>query len=517
MRIGIDVGGTNTDAVLMDGAEVAASHKASTSPDVMTGIKEAMSAVLAGKDRSAVKAVMLGTTHFANALVERKELNRTAVVRLGAPYGGAVPPFCDFPEELAEVLQGPVFLVAGGYEFDGQPIAELDEEAIRQAGLRLKAEGIATAVVSGPFSVVNDDMERRAAELLALAHPALRVTMSSEIGTVGLLERENAAILNACMLPLADRIAGAFKEALNSVGLDCPYYLTQNDGTLMTSDYAKRFPVLTISSGPTNSMRGAAYLSGLKDAIVIDIGGTTSDIGVLVNGFPRTASTALIAGVKTNFRIPDVYCLGLGGGTYVRRGEDGALSAIGPDSAGYRIRSEAYSFGGDRLTMSDVIVAAGAADIGTDRALVPLESEEAWAIIGRASRMLEESVDRMKPGKEAFPAIAVGGGSILIAQPLTGLGEVIKPDHYAVANAIGAAIAQVGGEIDKVFSLEGTNRESIVKEAKNAAIARAVEAGADEARTEIVAYEEFPLSYLPGQATRIRVKAIGDVKGAVLA
>src|SRR5699024_3509446 len=113
--------------------------------------------------------------------------------------------------------------------------------------------------------------------------PNVRLTMSAAIGSVGLLERANAAMLNASLLPLADETVDALDETLKGLGLDCPVYLTQNDGALMHVDFAKKYPVLTIASGPTNSMRGAAYLSGKEDALVIDVGGTTADVGVLVN------------------------------------------------------------------------------------------------------------------------------------------------------------------------------------------------------------------------------------------
>ncbi|WP_027092114.1 hydantoinase/oxoprolinase N-terminal domain-containing protein [Cohnella thermotolerans] len=513
MRIGIDVGGTNTDAVLMDGTEVLASFKTATTPDIMTGMMKAVAQMAEACGDRRPACVMAGTTHFANALVERKRLSRTAVLRLGKPYGAAIPPFAAFPGELAEVVQGPVFLLSGGHEFDGREITPFRPEEIVMAAERLQEEGIRTAVVSSPFSPVNDEMERRAAELVRSVCPDIRITKSSEIGSVGLLERENAAILNASLSLLAEEIVDALRNALRELGLDCPFYLTQNDGTLMNADYARKYPVLTLSSGPTNSMRGAAYLSGLKDAIVIDIGGTTADIGILSGGFPLTSSrTSEIAGVRTNFRIPDVYCLGLGGGSRVRKREDGGW-AIGPDSVGYRIREEACVFGGSALTMTDAAAAAGVTDVG-DAARVPLTREEASSIMDEAARMLDAIVDRMKPGKEPLPVVAVGGGSVLLAKPLPSASRVVKAEHYAVANAIGAAIAQVGGEIDRIFSLEGRNREDVLAEAKQLAVNRAVDAGAAPETVEIVSLHEVPLSYLPGSASRIRVKAVGQLKGA---
>src|SRR5207253_8649592 len=119
------------------------------------------------------------------------------------------------------------------------------------------------------------------------AVPDAAISLSSEIGRLGLLERENATIMNASLSELAVHIAGAFRAAFAESGIAAPVYLSQNDGTLMTVEHAERYPVATFASGPTNSMRGAALLSGETHCAVIDIGGTTADMGILEGGFPR--------------------------------------------------------------------------------------------------------------------------------------------------------------------------------------------------------------------------------------
>lgn len=130
----------------------------------------------------------------------------------------------------------------------------------------------------------------------------------------------------------------------------------------MQLEYALEFPVLTIGCGPTNSIRGAAHLSGATDALVVDIGGTTTDIGVLVDGFPRQSAHAVeIGGIRTNFRMPDVLSVGLGGGTIIRETPAGAT--VGPDSVGYRLPQEGLAFGGSTLTATDVALAVGGAEI----------------------------------------------------------------------------------------------------------------------------------------------------------
>jgi N-methylhydantoinase A/oxoprolinase/acetone carboxylase beta subunit len=125
--------------------------------------------------------------------------------------------------------------------------------------------------------------------------------------------------------------------------------------------------------------------------------------------------------------------------------------------------------------------------------------------------MINRAVERMKTSAVPIPVVAVGGGSILIARPIAGTSEIVTPRHFACANAIGAAIAQVGGEVDRVFSLASMSRDQALEEAKSEAVNKAVAAGADRSTVQIVDVEEIPLAYLPGNATRIAVKAVGDL------
>jgi N-methylhydantoinase A/oxoprolinase/acetone carboxylase beta subunit len=125
--------------------------------------------------------------------------------------------------------------------------------------------------------------------------------------------------------------------------------------------------------------------------------------------------------------------------------------------------------------------------------------------------MSETAVDRMKTSAEPVPVIVVGGGSILIHKPLSGGSEMIKPPHYEAANAVGAAIAQISGEVDRVYSLAGMMRDQALSHARQEATDKAIEAGADPGTVQIVDVEDVPLAYLPGNATRVRVKAVGDL------
>lgn len=522
MRIGVDVGGTNTDAVLIDDSQVISLTKQPTTADVSSGVSAAISAVLtdAGVEPAAIASVMIGTTHFTNALVERRRLDRIGILRLASPSGEALPPLTGWPAELAAQIRGECFLLPGGYEVDGREISAFDEAKVRAAARACREQGIASIAVSSAFAPLNTAMEERAGAILREELPAASISLSHAIGRLGMIERENGVILNAALSSLARHVISSFERALEQLGLDAPLYISQNDGTLISAAHAARYPVMTIGSGPTNSMRGAAFLTGEQDAIVIDVGGTTSDIGVLANGFPRESSIAVdIGGVRTNFRMPDILAIGLGGGTRVHLDAADYRAAthpagavrIGPDSVGYRIAQDSFLFGGATLTASDVAVAAGRAHFG-DPSLVPQLSpavgEAIWAAM---QAKLEDGVDRMKTAPGDVPVIAVGGGHFLIGERLKGAARIIRPRHAEVANAVGAAIAQVGAQIEQIVDYEATPRDTALAQMRASAAAQVEAAGGAAGTIEIVDMEEVFLSYLPGRSAQVRMKAVGDL------
>ena len=516
-RLGIDVGGTNTDAVVIDGdLKLVAATKSPTTEDVMSGIVAAMHEVITqiGADEARnIGFAMLGTTHCTNAIVERKRLNKVAALRVGAPATTAISCMADWPDELKNAMRVRDFLVHGGNEFDGREISALSEDEIREVARVVREEGFESVAVTSVFSPVSDAHEKRAAAVLREElGEGFPITLSSEIGSLGFLERENASILNAALYDVARTTADSFEAALASEGLaDVAVYLGQNDGTLMSVDYAKRYPIFTIACGPTNSIRGASFLTQEKDAVVVDIGGTTTDVGVLAHGFPRESLVAVeIGDVRTNFRMPDLVSVGLGGGSLVRQLEDGSVT-VGPDSVGYLVTKKARCFGGDTLTATDIVVAKGLAEGVGDPALVAdLEPALVDAAYAEITRIIEDAVDAMKTSAGDVTVILVGGGSILAPDQLEGSDNVLRPENFGVANAVGSAIAQVSGQIAKVFSLTETPREQALAESKQRACDEAIEAGADPSTVEVVDVEDIPMAYL-GDALCIRVKAVGDL------
>jgi N-methylhydantoinase A/oxoprolinase/acetone carboxylase beta subunit len=511
LNIGVDVGGTNTDAVVVRGREVLAEYKQPTSSDVLTGVVGAIRAVLqhSGIDANHIDTVMIGTTHFTNAVVEAKNLARTAAIRLAGSATRAIPPMLDWPQRLRQEVDGGSYILSGGYEFDGRPISPLDESEIRDVATKLRDEGINTAAVTSVFGPVNPSDEERAARILTEAHPDAAVSLSTQIGRMGLIERENATILNSSLRPLADKIATAFEQAIANLGIDAPMFLSQNDGTLMGSQQTRHYPVSTFASGPTNSMRGAGALSGLTDCAVIDIGGTTTDIGILRGGFPREAPMSIdIGGVRTNFRMPDLVSVGIGGGSIVRGGEQ---VTVGPDSVGYELPERALVFGGDVLTATDIAVAAGLAEIGDPALVAHLDTrivDRAMVVVKAA---IAETLDLMKTSPDPIPVVLVGGGSILVDDAIPGASTVTRPPHAAVANAIGAALSQVGAQVDRVVALEATTRQNALTRITEEAMARCVEAGAQADTVRVVDVDEVPLAYLPSNAVRVSLRVVGDL------
>ncbi|KAH9504670.1 hypothetical protein Btru_062546 [Bulinus truncatus] len=570
--IGVDIGGTNTDAVLIchdsDRHDVVAEIKELTTADVTTGVKKSilgclMSAVNSGKSVLPLQ-VNIGTTHFVNAVVQGKDLAKVAAVRICGPVSEEVPPFMDFPSGLANVICGAVHLVHGGFRFDGKEHEALDEQQIRDVVRDIRSKGIKNIAFIGVFSPTRPEHEIRAREIALEEYPEASVTLSHEIGHIGILERENAAILNECLKPLCKKTISGFKTALEEIGIDCPFYLTQNDGTIISSEGVLDQPVLTFASGPTNSMRGAAFLSELKDAIVLDIGGTTTDAGVLKNGFPREAASHVkVGGVRTNFRMPDVVSIGLGGGSYVKEHtkKDGSVSSIsvGPLSAGLNLIKESFVFNTSSdhsnrsITATDVAVAYGICQLGNADNVKNLDKPLVSKAVDEIHRLVEEVIDKVKLSKEELPVIIVGGGSILIdkTRQLKGTKQLIIPEHFGVANAIGAALSKVSACFNNIVNLidrinahemelcvnealkavtndpDGKESERVSNDAKKPFLIKArdkaieeicenvkalvISQGANSESLEILEKEDSVIAYIPGNASQIKVKIVGDL------
>ncbi|XP_077864278.1 uncharacterized protein LOC100376245 [Saccoglossus kowalevskii] len=309
------------------------------------------------------------------------------------------------------------------------------------------------------------------AAILKEEYPGVSLTLSHTVSGVGLLEREHAAVLNESLKPYFLKTTSDFDIALQSLGLDCPLYLTQNDGTILSAKDFLEFPVRTFLCGTSNSVRGASHLACIEDATVIDIGGTYTHVCGMAGGFPRlTSSIVEMGGVRTSLRIPAEKRICLGGGSHVisEQSNDAKLSPfsskksvkVGPLSCGNKLTVQGMVFGelveNQLLTATDTAVAAGVANVGKPEKADQLDEQLVASAVKEMRLMVEAAIDQIKMESRDQPVILLGGGSILIddKQKLQGASSVIRPPLFEVANAVGAALAQVGTEYGKIVKMD---------------------------------------------------------------
>ena len=216
-KLGIDVGGTNTDAVLVDeNRTVVVDIKYPTSADIYDGILGAMRTVLevSGVDPKQIHQAMLGTTQCTNAIVERKNLAPIGILRIGAPATTGIRPMVDWAEDIQKIAVGST-IIGGGFEYDGKELAPFDAEAAKAFFEEMKAKGVKSIAISCVFSTVRNDHELEAAKLCReVMGEDVHVSISSEIGSMGLIERENTKNLNAEHCKVAARLTEGFAKSM---------------------------------------------------------------------------------------------------------------------------------------------------------------------------------------------------------------------------------------------------------------------------------------------------------------
>lgn len=328
MRLGIDTGGTYTDAVLLDARDrVLAAEKALTShTDLFIGIDRAVRAVLAAappESAAEIALVGLSTTLATNALVEGRGA-RAGLVLIG--LGRETLQRGGLAKALADT---PVAMIAGGHDAAGEALAPLDLAALDAAvaGMEGRIDGFA---VTGAFAVRNAAHEQAAGQRIGEL-TGLPVTLSSELASrLDAPRRALTTLLNARLVPVITRLIEAVERLLAKCGIAAPLMVVRGDGSLMAAAMARLRPVETLLSGPAASVVGAAHLSGLRQAVVSDVGGTTTDVAILEDGRPRLrAEGAVVGGHRTMVEAIDLSTTGLGGDSEVGRDEQGRL-ALGP-------------------------------------------------------------------------------------------------------------------------------------------------------------------------------------------
>jgi N-methylhydantoinase A/oxoprolinase/acetone carboxylase beta subunit len=328
IALGIDTGGTYTDAALVDyetGRVLAAAKSLTTKHDLALGISRAIGAVLTepANGRAEIGLVSLSTTLATNALVEGQGAP-VGVILIG--YEGRIAPDAD----LAAALNTPhVALVGGGHDSGGRELAPLDVAAIAQA-VRAQQRQVAAFAVSGYFGARNPEHEL-AARAIIRELTDKPVTCGHELSTrLDALRRATTVALNASLIPLLCDLLDAVTRTLAARGITAPLMVVKGDGSLISADVARERPVETILSGPAASVVGAMALGGQPDTVVVDMGGTTTDISVIRDGNPvLSPEGATVGGWRTMVEAIEVYTCGLGGDSQVTRDESGELQ-IGP-------------------------------------------------------------------------------------------------------------------------------------------------------------------------------------------
>jgi N-methylhydantoinase A/oxoprolinase/acetone carboxylase beta subunit len=450
LRLGIDVGATATDAALIDAlGRILGTAKVASEDGGAGAVARAAGAVVstAGIEPGAVRCAMVSTARLTTGVVERRGLARAAVLRIGAPFTLAVPPLATWPGDLRRVACAGTAVVRGGAGHDGTALAALDEEAVSRfaAGVAGDAEGVA---ITSVYSPIAPEHELAAAAIVRRELGAgVPVALSHETGSIGLLDRESATVLNTCLAGAAAQLAAELRAALAEAGIRAELFLAQYDGTLIGPEHAARFPVLMVGAGVAASIRGAAHLGGALDGAVVDVGGAQARVGALSQGAPRAAAAAVvIGGVRLSVRMPEMHVLELG------------------DGGAPRLDAAALS-----RAVLGLVAAAPAPPV----------------------------------------LIAVGGRCDLVPDRLAGITQIRCPPEGPVAGAVGIATAPVTARVERVCLDRREARDRVLEEARAAAVDRAVHAGADPAAIEVVEVEENPVTVAGGPGVRLVVRAAG--------
>ncbi len=511
--IGIDIGGTNTDAVLLDAKKnIVAFCKTPTTLPLANGIEHALRQVClqAKVAHQEVARILIGTTQATNALLQKSDLLKVGIIRLATDCTDALPPFCTWPQDLAATSNAGFVIVSGGYECDGQEIGSIKVQEVEMAAQRLLASGMQSLAIVGVFSPLNATQEKTVAAICKkILGDNFPISLSHTIGGINFLERENATIINSTLKQCMQRGFQALEQVAIDLGFACKIHITQNNGTIISLQDAIEYPVLTISSGPTNSFIGALHLTGLQDAIIVDIGGTSTDVGIALHGFARRSlGTSAIAGISLNFAMPDVLSISLGGGSYIKQQDDSIT--VGPESCAKDLYTQSLIFGGTDMTLTDVAVAKKYIVISDAKVSnLNISSSVADYVMQYAEEKILQLCAQIAGKHKDLPIILIGGGAKLFSGS-TFATKVHIPELAAVANALGAALAQISGTVDTVVALQ--DREKTLQDLIEQAKKQAVEAGAIYNTLRVVEQQIIPYHYTTNNLTRIKITVIGHLQ-----
>lgn len=493
-KLGIDVGGTNIDYAVVDEQDrLIYGHKMLAQGNLVSALARGLKVLnqTYGFELRQTSAVHLGTTLAINSLLENKALSRVGVLRL-AGHGPDFPPAYLWPKAQQEAVLVGYRNIGGGREYNNKRITPFDEQELLRAVNELLEAGAESLALVGVFSPLYSEDELAAAAVIRASFDrALPLSLSSQLGSLGFIERENTTILNAALKNILRDNFHSLMKMLRIAGYQGECFITKNNGTLFSLEEAMEFPVKTIASGPTNSLIGACKLAGCLDAVVVDIGGTSTDIGIVENGFPLySLKGGRVAGIPCHLVAPDITALALGGGSLIRSQARGYR--IGPDSVGAELFKRCQTQGGSDLTLYDI-----------GQRLKKGYDSEALKIMTVFVQTIKDELHSLLPDPTARPILLVGGGSENIPDQFLET-NYLRPVHYQIANAYGAALSEVSGQVDCIIDDYG-QLNALEEEVKSLALKK----GACATSLRIVEKKILPLHYLPVPKYRVLMTAAG--------
>ena len=328
--IGVDTGGTYTDAAVIEarGHRIIATAKAiTTKGDLAVGVAEAITQALAKLSHEVppqdVAMVSVSTTLATNAVVEGHG-SATGVILIG--FDAAMVERTGIARAFPDI---PMAVLAGGHNYAGDAVCPLDTEAL-EAAVRAMAPKVDAFAVAGAFAVRNAAHEHAVRDAI-VALTGKPVTLSTELSTaLDAPRRALTAVLNARLIPRISGLIAAVQRAMAQLQIACPLMIVKGDGSLALAESVATRPIETVLSGPAASLVGAQWLSGLDSFILSDMGGTTTDLGLLINGRPKVREEgADVGGWRTMVRAIDVRTIGLGGDSEITLHANGKIQ-VGP-------------------------------------------------------------------------------------------------------------------------------------------------------------------------------------------
>jgi N-methylhydantoinase A len=462
MLIGIDVGGTTTDAVLIRNGEVYSTAKVSTDPgNLLSSLLEALDAISRDIPPEQLERVVFSTTVITNLIAEGKT-DRVAMLLIPGP--GINPTSYTFPDS---------FYLKGAMDYRGREIQPLDEAEIRKTVGLIRELGFSRAAVVSKFGQRNPSHELRIEEIFREVYPDCKLELGHKVsGKLNFPRRIATTMLASATRESYQEFVEKIRKALEERNIRAPVYILKADGGTLPVEKSIEFPVETIFSGPAASTIGALALTPEGEtSVVADIGGTTTDLALILSGKPLLASKgAKLGGFLTQVRAFSVRSIAVGGDSVVRVKNSNSgtkLITIGPDRAG-----PAYCMGGEETTPTDALKVLELIDVGNpERAreaikaiassLGKSEIETASLIVDKATQIIAEAVNEMFLEWEQEPAyriwevlqekkarpenvVGIGGGARgLIAEIAKKLdAKPVIPEYAEVGNAIGAAVAR---------------------------------------------------------------------------